>query len=84
MNFTWRFEPAQGMLGFVVGPIMMVGMRSIPLRSFAVQNENPSREFWPQPVLRMQSMYQRLHVDAHLKHNGRLQLGLFLKVWPSQ
>ena len=28
----------------------------------------------------MQSMYQRLHVDAHLKHNGRLQLGLFLKV----
>ena len=28
----------------------------------------------------VQSMYQRLHVDAHLKHNGRLQLGLFLKV----
>ena len=28
----------------------------------------------------MQSMFQRLHVDAHLKHNGRLQLGLFLKV----
>ena len=28
----------------------------------------------------MQSMYQRLHVDAHLKHNGRLQLGIFLKV----
>ena len=29
---------------------------------------------------RTQSMFHRLHVDAHLKHNGRLQLGLFLKV----
>ena len=28
----------------------------------------------------VQAMYQRLHQDSHLKHNGRLQLGLFLKV----
>ena len=27
----------------------------------------------------MQSMYHRLHQDSHLKHYGRLQLGLFLK-----
>lgn len=27
----------------------------------------------------MQHMYQRAHTDSHLKHYGRLQLGLFLK-----
>ncbi|BDA49539.1 DNA primase large subunit [Coccomyxa sp. Obi] len=27
----------------------------------------------------MQNMYNRLHSDAHLKHWGRMQLGLFLK-----
>jgi DNA primase large subunit len=27
----------------------------------------------------MQHMYQRAHTDSHLKHFGRLQLGLFLK-----
>jgi hypothetical protein len=27
----------------------------------------------------MQHMYRRAHTDSHLKHCGRLQLGLFLK-----
>ena len=27
----------------------------------------------------MQHMFQRAHTDSHLKHFGRLQLGLFLK-----
>lgn len=27
----------------------------------------------------VQMMYERVGTDHHLKHNGRLQLGLFLK-----
>jgi DNA primase large subunit len=69
-------KPARRYLGPDYGDAGAVGERDAVT---AAQVPGLARQSFP---LCMALMAQHLHADHHLRHGGRIQLGLFLKVPP--